>query len=187
MIGCGGVGLQIVAAARLAGAARIIAVEPRRGEARARAGARRDAMRSRAGGAEQTLAGVLRARRPAVSTTRSRRSARPATIRLAWDVLRPGATATVVGIAPRGVEVALPAFELLSEKGIRGSYYGSGDAAALLSSMAEMAAAGRFPVADVVTHVTDLDGIEQAFERLRAGEGARTVVLVDAQLAGHDG
>ena len=51
----------------------------------------------------------------------------------------------VVGIAPAGVEVALPALELLSEKGIRGSYYGSGDAAALLASMAEMTAAGRFP------------------------------------------
>jgi S-(hydroxymethyl)glutathione dehydrogenase/alcohol dehydrogenase len=100
-------------------------------------------------------------------------------------VLRPGATATVVGIAPAGVEVTVPAFELLSEKGIRGSYNGSGDAAALLRSMAEMTAAGRFPVADVITHMTDLDGIEQAFARLRAGEGARTVVLVDAQLAGH--
>jgi S-(hydroxymethyl)glutathione dehydrogenase/alcohol dehydrogenase len=106
---------------------------------------------------------------------------------MAWDVLRPGATAIVVGIAPAGVEVALPALELLSEKGIRGSYYGSGDAAALLASMAEMTAAGRFSVADVVTHVTGLDGIDEAFARLRAGEGARTIVLVDAELARYDG
>ena len=111
----------------------------------------------------------------------------PATIRLAWDVLRPGATAIVVGIAPAGVEFALPALELLSEKGIRGSYYGSGDAAGLLASMAELTAAGRFPVADVVTHVTELDGIEAAFARMRAGAGARTVVLLDAALAGYDG
>ena len=33
--------------------------------------------------------------------------------------------------------------------------------------------------------VTDLDGIEEAFERLRRGEGARTIVIVDEQLAGH--
>ena len=92
-----------------------------------------------------------------------------------------------MGIAPKGVDVALPALELLSEKGIRGCYYGSGDAAALLASMAELAAAGRFPVADVVTHVTDLDGIEEAFGRLRRGEGARTVVLVDEALAGYTG
>ena len=101
-------------------------------------------------------------------------------------MLRPGATATVVGIAPAGVELALPALELLSEKGIRGSYYGSGDPAALLASMAAETTAGRFPVADVVTHVCDLAGIEAAFGRLRRGEGARTVAVLDAGLAGAD-
>jgi Zn-dependent alcohol dehydrogenase len=50
--------------------------------------------------------------------------------------------------------------------------------------MAEMTAAGRFPVADVVTHVTDLDGIDTAFARLRSGEGARTIAVIDAALAG---
>jgi Zn-dependent alcohol dehydrogenase len=39
----------------------------------------------------------------------------------------------------------------------------------------------------VVTHVTELDGIDAAFARMRAGEGARTVVLVDAALAAYDG
>ncbi len=51
----------------------------------------------------------------------------PATIRTAWDALRPGGTAVVVGLAPRGVEVSLPAIEFLSEKSILGSYYGSAD------------------------------------------------------------
>jgi Zn-dependent alcohol dehydrogenase len=138
-----------------------------------------------AGDAEATRAAVL-ALAPGGVDHAFEAVGSPATIRLAWDVLRPGATAIVVGIAPAGVEFALPALELLSEKGIRGSYYGSGDPAALLASMAEMTAAGRFPVADVVTHVTDLDGVEEAFGRLRAGEGARTVALIDAGLAGYD-
>jgi Zn-dependent alcohol dehydrogenase len=51
--------------------------------------------------------------------------------------------------------------------------------------MAQATAAGGFSVADVVTHVTDLGGIEDAFGRLRAGTGARTVVLVDPGLAGY--
>ena len=46
-------------------------------------------------------------------------------MRQAWDVLRGGGTAVVVGVAPRGVEVSLPAIEFLSEKTIIGSYYGS--------------------------------------------------------------
>jgi Zn-dependent alcohol dehydrogenase len=185
VIGCGGIGLQLVAAARLAGAARIIAVEPDAAKlALALARGATDAVR--AGDADAARAGVL-ALVPGGVDHAFEAVGSAATIRLAWDVLRPGATAIVVGIAPAGVELALPALELLSEKGIRGSYYGSGDAAELLASMAEMTAAGRFSVADVVTHVTGLDGIEEAFARLRAGEGARTIVLVDTELARYDG
>jgi S-(hydroxymethyl)glutathione dehydrogenase / alcohol dehydrogenase len=185
VIGCGGVGLQLVAAARLAGAGCVIAVE-RDAAKLALAMARGATHAVAAGGTADPVADVLRIAPGGVDHALEAVGS-PATIRLAWDVLRPGATATVVGIAPAGAEVVLPALELLSEKGIRGSYYGSGDPAALLSSMAGMAAAGRFPVADVVTHVTDLDGIDAALARLRTGEGARTVAVIDAALAGHPG
>lgn len=185
VIGCGGVGLQLVAAARLAGAGRVIAVETDAAKLEL-ALARGASYAVRAGAAAETLAAVMELAPGGVDHAFEAVGS-PATIRLAWDVLRPGATAVVVGIAPAGVEFALPALELLSEKGIRGSYYGSGDAAGLLASMAEQTAAGRFPVADVVTHVTELDGIDAAFARMRAGEGARTVVLVDSALAGYDG
>ena len=183
VVGCGGIGLQLVAAARLAGAGRVIAVE--RDEAKlALALARGATDPVRAGDAEAARAGVLALATGGVDHAFEAVGS-AATIRLAWDVLRPGATAIVVGIAPAGVDVALPARDLLSEKGIRGSYYGSGDAAELLAAMAETTAAGLFPVADVVTHVTDLDGIDDAFARLRAGQGARTVVLLDAAAAGY--
>ena len=100
-------------------------------------------------------------------------------------MLRPGATAIVVGIAPQGVEVALPALELLSREGaprllLRLGERRGRDRRSSRGSRAD----GRFPLADVVTHVTDLDGIDAAFGRLRAGEGARTVVVLDRALAG---
>ena len=44
--------------------------------------------------------------------------------------------AVVVGISPRGMEVALPALDLLSQKGIKGSYYGSGNPAAEIPRLA---------------------------------------------------
>jgi hypothetical protein len=34
-----------------------------------------------------------------------------------------------------------------------------------------------------VSHLTDLDGIEEAFGRLRRGSGARTVAVLDAAVA----
>ena len=180
VVGCGGVGLQLVAAARLAGAGRIIAVE--RHPAKRELALARGATDAVAADGDPVAAVHAIAPRGVDHAFEAVGSA--ATIRLAWDVLRPGATATVVGIAPAGVDVTLPAFELLYEKGIRGSYYGSGDAATVMTSMADDILAGRFPLADVVTHVTDLDGIEDAFARLRAGEGARTIAVIDAALAG---
>jgi Zn-dependent alcohol dehydrogenase len=38
----------------------------------------------------------------------------------------------------------------------------------------------------VVTHVCDLDGIEDAFGRLRRGEGLRTLLVLDEALAGRE-
>jgi S-(hydroxymethyl)glutathione dehydrogenase/alcohol dehydrogenase len=106
---------------------------------------------------------------------------RPETMRFAWDVLRPGGTA-VVGLAGRGVEVSLPAIDL-SEKGIKGCYDGSGGVAAELPGLVAVGAAGRIELEDVVSHFVDLEGIDDAFARLSAGEGARSIVIVDSELA----
>lgn len=181
VVGCGGVGLQVIAAARLAGAARIIAVDRRadkldaarrRGATHALDGTdprlRAELLRLTDGGADHAF--------EVVGT--------PATIRLAWDALRPGATAVVVGVAPSGSEVSLPALEFLSEKRIVGSYFGSGDPAQALDGLLELVSDGRLELADVVSHVTDLDGVPAALQRLRRGEGARTVAILDAGLAG---
>ena len=185
VVGCGGIGLQLVAAARLAGAGRIVAVD--RDESKLELARARGATHAVAANGEVDPAAAVLGFAPGGVDHAFEAVGSPGTIRLAWDVLRPGATATVVGITPAGVDVALPALELISEKGIRGSYYGSGDAPALLAALARLAVAGRFPVGDVVSHVTDLDGIEAAFERLRAGEGARTIALIDEALAGYSG
>jgi Zn-dependent alcohol dehydrogenase len=183
VIGCGGVGLQVVAAAVLEGAHPVIAVD-------------RDAdklARARARGATHTIdASALpvydevTAVCPDGLDTVFEVVGRPDTIRLAWDLLRPGGTAVVVGLAPRGVEVSLPAIDLLSEKALRGTFYGSGDPAVDLATLAGLVEAGRLTVDDVVSAVTDLDGIEAAFERLRRGEGVRTVAVMDPDLAGTD-
>ena len=185
VVGCGGVGLQIVAAAAMAGAGQDRRGRPRSGEARARArrAVRPTLVDATAGGAS---AAVL-AHVPGGVDHAFEAIGLPATIRLAWDVLRPGATAIVVGIAPVGVEVALPALELLSEKGLRGSFYGSGDPAAQIGELATDAAEGRLPIADAVSHLGALEDVEAALGRLRRGEGARTVLVLDPALAGAPG
>jgi S-(hydroxymethyl)glutathione dehydrogenase/alcohol dehydrogenase len=183
VIGCGGVGLQAIAGARLAGAARVVAIDrdPGKLERALRLGATdmvlsgdgRDPLeRVRElcgdGGADHAIEVV----------------GRPDTIRQAFDMIRPGGTAVVVGIAPKGVEVALPALDFVSDKTIAGCFYGSGNPAAEMPELIGMLMDGRLDVAGVVSDFTDLDGIEAAFERLRRGQGARTVVVLDEDAAG---
>jgi len=180
VIGCGGVGLQVVAAANLAGAGRIIAVD--------RDSAKLELALARGATDAVEVAGHGDARRVRDLAGGGVDHAfevvgRPDTMRLAWDVLRPGATAVVVGLAPAGVEVSLPAIEFLSEKAIKGCYYGSTDVADELPRLARLVESGRLSLADVITHTTELDGVQEALDRLRRGEGARTVVIVDRELA----
>jgi S-(hydroxymethyl)glutathione dehydrogenase/alcohol dehydrogenase len=181
VIGCGGVGLQVLAGARLAGAAPIVAVD--------RSAEKLELARSL--GATHT---VDSSGEDAVAAVRELTGGgahhafevvgRPETIRFAWDAIRAGGQAIVVGLVPRGVDVSVPGIEFLSDKSLLGTYYGSGDAARDLPALAELALGGELDLAGVVTHVTDLDGVPEALDRLRRGEGARTVVIVDPTLAG---
>jgi S-(hydroxymethyl)glutathione dehydrogenase/alcohol dehydrogenase len=183
VLGCGGVGLQVIRAARLAGADPLIALDrvPEKLELARALGATHaidttevpsptDAIHRLSGDGVDFAFEVI---------------GRPETIRLAWDAIRPGGSVVVVGLVPDGVEAAVPAIEFLSDKALVGTYYGSGDPAAELPKLAELALAGELDLPGVVTHVDGLDGVESALDRLRRGEGARTVLVLDAELAGH--
>lgn len=183
VVGCGGVGLQVIAALRLAGADPIVAVDRDRSKLDLALG--RGATHALEAGSATTAARVARIVGGGAAHA-FEVVGRPETIRLAWDCLRPGGTAVVVGLAPKGAEVALPAIEFLSDKGIRGSYYGAGDALRDVPHLAELALAGELDLAGVVTSVEPLDAVDEALARLRRGDGARTVLLVDPTLAEYD-
>ena len=129
VIGCGGVGLQVVAGARLAGAAPVIAVDrdPDKLRRAERIGA---SDRLLVGAADDRLAARVREICGGGADYAIEVVGRAETIRQAFDVIRPGGTAVVVGISPKGVEVALPALDFLDDKTIRGCFYGSGNPAA---------------------------------------------------------
>jgi S-(hydroxymethyl)glutathione dehydrogenase / alcohol dehydrogenase len=184
VVGCGGVGQQVIAGLVLAGAGTIVAVDrdPAMLELSRTRGATHavDALSDdpaaqvreiTGGGADHAFEVV----------------GRPETMRLAWDCLRAGGTAIVVGLAAVGVEASFPAIEFLSDKGIKGCYYGSGNPSAELASLVQLAADGRLKLADVVTNLTDLDGIPEGLERLRSAGGGRTVAILDSAAAGVEG
>jgi S-(hydroxymethyl)glutathione dehydrogenase / alcohol dehydrogenase len=181
VVGCGGVGQQVIAGLVLSGAGAIIAVDRdpamlelslARGATHAvdaRAGDPAAEVRALSGGGVDHAFEVV---------------GRAETMRVAWDCLRAGGNAVVVGLAPVGVDVSFPAIEFLSDKGIKGCYYGSGNPSLELAGLVQLAADGRLQLADVVTHLTDLDGIPEGLERLRRGGGGRTVAIIDGAAAG---
>lgn len=183
VVGCGGVGLQAIAAAQLAGADPILAVDivPEKLE------------RARRRGATQTFDGrddgVARAIKRATGGGVDHAFevvGTPETIRLAWQVARTGGQAVVVGVVPTGLEVSVPAGGFLAEKVLRGSFYGSGDPAREIHDLARLIADGRFDVASTVSHREGLGGLNDACDRLRRGEGARTLLILDEDLAGSE-
>jgi S-(hydroxymethyl)glutathione dehydrogenase/alcohol dehydrogenase len=180
VFGCGGVGLQVIAGARLAGATTIVAVD--------RMPAKLELARSQ--GATHVVdastakpVSAIRALTEGGVDTAFEVVGHPETIRLAWGAVRPGGTVVVVGLAPKGVDAAVPAIEFLSDKSLRGTYYGSGDPAAELPGYAELALSGELDLTKVITHTAPLEGVEEALDRLRRGEGARPVLLIDPALA----
>lgn len=181
VVGCGGVGLQVLAAARIAGAEPLIAVD--RDPAKLALARHRGATHAFESGSATTTARIRRLTGGGVEKA-FEVVGRPETMRLAWDLIRPGGTAIVVGLAPKGVEVALPAIEFLSDKSIRGSYYGSGDPQADVPELAGLVLSGELDLSGVVSQVAPLEGVDDALGRLRRGEGARTVLVLDEELAG---
>ena len=182
VLGCGGVGLQVIAAARLSGAGSIIAVDrvPEKLELAFAHGATHAVDAAE----EDSPVSAIRELSDGGVDYAFEVIGKPETIRLAWDAIRPGGTAVVVGLVAQGVEASMPAIEFLSDKSLRGTYYGSGDPAVELPGLAALALAGDLDLESVVTHVAGLEGVEAALDRLRRGEGARTVLVVDADLAG---
>jgi S-(hydroxymethyl)glutathione dehydrogenase / alcohol dehydrogenase len=184
VIGCGGVGLQVIAGARLAGAGTLIAVDTDEAklELAVRRGATHTVPAGSGSGSADVVGAVLGISHGGVEHAFEVVGA-SVTMRQAWDVLRPGGTATVVGLAPVGVEVSLPAIDFLSEKTITGTYYGSTDVHAALGQLVQLVIDGRLDLGEVVSHLIGLGDVEVALERLRRGQGSRSVIVIDEALA----
>ena len=181
VVGCGGVGLQVIAGARLAGADPIVAVDmmPEKLEL-AKARGATDAV----DGDDDDVARSVRKVSGGGVDHAFEVVGRPETINLAWSTVKPGGTATVVGVVPEGLDVAVDPRGLLAEKTLRGSFYGSGDPAREIAELADLIDRGVFDVESAISRATSLSGVGDALERMRHADGARAVVVIDDELVG---
>lgn len=173
VIGCGGVGLAVVQAAVAVGAASVVAVDPlaSRQEAAGRFGASAvGSVEAARAVAEQLPAGGFDHAFDVVGVS--------GTIRAAWDAVRPGGQAVIVGAGGREDLVSFSAYELFhSEKRLLGSFYGSTSLLRDAPRLIAMWRAGRLDLEALVTATYPLTDINSAADAMRAGDGIRAVLV----------
>ena len=179
VIGLGGVGLSCVMGAVLADAGRIVAID--------RVAAKL-ATATSLGATDGLLAGDDR-----VATIEALREltdggpdyvfeaiGRVPTIELAIEALPIGGTAVLVGMTPFESRASFAAFPFVDgSRRILGSNYGFADPAVDFPRYAQWSLEGRLPVDRLIDRHIALDDLEPAFDRLRAGDGLRQVIVFD--------
>ena len=176
VIGCGGVGLATINAAKIAGAGRIIAADPVP-EKRALAiklGATDvvDALADNAAAQiqELTKGGVDHAIEAV---------GRPASGELAVKSLKRGGTATILGMMPLSHQVGLSAMDLLSGKKLQGAIMGGNRFPVDIPRLVDFYMRGLLDLDSIISETIPLERINEGFEQMKRGDAARSVIIFD--------
>lgn len=178
VIGTGGVGLNVVQGARLAGAAMIIAIDvnPAKLE-RARLFGATHVVNATEGDA---LTAVHELTKGIGVDYSFEAVGRPQTMRQCWEMARSAGTVVMVGIAPEGSELSLPANRVVrEERRLTGSFYGSARPHIDMPMLLNLYMAGKLMLDELVTHRFALHEVNEAIHALEIGEAIRPVILYD--------
>ena len=174
VIGCGGIGLSVIQGARIAGAARIIAVDRLAGKLE---------MAKAFGATDVVDAGATDAVKAVQALTGGgvhhsfEAIGLKATTEQAWQMLRRGGTANVIGMIPPGVKVELKGTDFLAEKRIQGCMMGSNRFPVDMPRMVDLYLQGRLELDALISQRLPLERVNEAFDEMRRGELARSVVV----------
>ncbi len=175
VIGAGGVGLNVIQGARLAGARRIVAVDMNAEKLKM-------AMSFGATDAVDASDDPVSAVREALGAADHVFDVvgRNETLRQGLEMLKPGRTAWVVGIPPVGHELSLPGTALVtSAKGVQGLLMGANRFTEDIPVLADLYLQGRLLLDELVSLRLPLERVNEGFDQMRGGEIARAVVCFD--------
>ncbi len=176
VIGCGGVGLNVIQGAHIAGAEEIIAVDMVESKL---------AMAKQFGATTTVNAGQGDAVSQVMDLTKQRG------VDVAFEVIglqktidqtitmtRRGGQAILVGVPPMDVMVTLPAFfgVVLMEKTIKGCWYGSSTVQRDVPKLLDLYQQGELKLDELISRTITLDQVNEAFDAMKTGEVARSVI-----------
>ena len=177
VIGCGGVGNAAIAGARIAGATTVVAVDVDD----------RKLEQARALGATHTVNAKVMDAVEAVKQLTGGFGAdvvvdavgRPETYRQAFDMRDLAGTVVLVGVPTPDMTVELPLLEVFGRGGsLKSSWYGDCLPERDFPMLVDLYRQGRFDLDAFVSERIGIDDVEEAFEKMHAGDVLRSVVVL---------
>ncbi len=102
----------------------------------------------------------------------------PTVSRQAYEATRRGGMTVVVGMAPTGAEIPIPATIAGSAKTVKGCFYGSTRPAIDFPRLVDFYLQGRLKLDQIISRRYKLEEINDAFAALARGDNARGVVVL---------
>ncbi len=178
VIGAGGVGLNIIQSARLAGAERVIAVDMAEHKlATAREFGATDVVNAKeddpvakvkdltGGGADYTFEAI----------------GLKVTSEQAYEMAGRGGTAVIVGMVPPTEQISIASNIWVQEKTLKGSFYGSARFHLDMPRILNLYRQGKLNLDGLVSRRYPLAEINEAFDALRNGEVSRSVLTIGTE------
>jgi S-(hydroxymethyl)glutathione dehydrogenase/alcohol dehydrogenase len=180
VVGCGGVGLNVVQAARLSGANPIIAIDtnPAKLDLASDFGATHVIDTS-----AEPMTEAVNAIMPGGVDFSFEVVGDPALVTAAFELVRPGGTCVMVGSPPPGSRIEIDGRSLFSERRLVGCTGGSNVPRRDIPRIMSLYQAGDIKLDELVSQRVTLDEFAHAFDALERGEVARSVVTFDGPAA----
>ena len=173
VIGCGGVGLSAVNGAALAGAERIIAIDTVASKLEiARAVGATDTINASnvdpVEAIKELTGGGVHYSFEALGLKR--------TAEQAFEMLRAGGTATIIGMVPYGVKIELHGWDFLRDRKIQGTSMGGNRFRVDMPRLLELWRQGRLKLDHLITGTIKFDQINEGFANLKSGAPVRQLI-----------
>jgi S-(hydroxymethyl)glutathione dehydrogenase/alcohol dehydrogenase len=178
VFGLGGIGLNVLQGARMAGANKIIGVDinPDREEWGRRFGMT-DFIDGRGKSREETIAAIL-ALTDGGADYSFDCTGNTEVMRTALEACHRGwGTSIIIGVAEAGKEIATRPFQLVTGRNWRGTAFGGAKGRTDVPKIVDWYMNGKIEIDPMITHVLSLEEINKGFDLMHAGESIRSVVV----------
>lgn len=176
VVGCGGIGLNVIQGARIAGAEQIIAIDS---DVRREEGARMFGATDFVLSDDATVEHVLEQTEGGVDHAFEAVGLK-ATAELAFRLTRAGGQAIIVGLLPEGTSISVDAQSLTFDRRLRGSNMGSNRFRVDIPKLLAMYASGRLMLEELISARIGLDEVDDALAAMDRQNTIRRAVAVMA-------